>query len=119
VSAQGVLQAVGIYFSCILIFLFLLTIAGAFDSSISTTSGRVSIRPGTDVDSNSSTVPTKLSSGLSYFKVLFSFFVWNISISSGFLASYLWVIRVVFVWVPLLFAGMALWYSTALSSGGG
>jgi hypothetical protein len=102
-----------------MIFLFLLTKAGAFDSSLSTTAGQINTLPGQDVNASSSTVPTKLSGGTSYFKVLFSFFAWNITISSGFLSEYLWVFRVVFVWVPILFAGLALWYSTALSSGGG
>lgn len=116
-GAQGVLQAVAIYFSCVLIFLFLLTNAGAFDSSVMTTAGQINTLPGTDVNSSSGTVPDRLSSGTSYFKVLFSFFAWNISITSGFLADYLWVIRVIFVWVPLLFAGMAFYYSLPFTSG--
>lgn len=54
----------------------------------------------------------------SYFKDLFSFFVFNISINEGeVLMSYLWLIRLIFVYMPLLFLTLSIYYSMPTVSG--
>jgi hypothetical protein len=100
-------------------FLSLMYASGAMDSTFTSTYTQVGHTSSSLINSSSSTVPTKLTSGGSYFGTIFSFFVWNISFTTGFLADYILYIRVLFVWLPLLFLGLAFWYSTALSSGGG
>jgi hypothetical protein len=118
-GAQDIIQGGVIYFIGIFIFLSLMYAAGAMDSSFISTYTQLGHTSSSNINSSSSTVPDKLTTGVSYFSVIFSFFVWNISFTTGFLAEYILFIRILFVWLPLTFIGIAFWYSTALSSGGG
>ena len=52
------------------------------------------------------------------FKDLFSFFFFNISFyNHGVLMNYLWIVRLIFVWFPLLMLVLTIYYSLPTVSG--
>jgi hypothetical protein len=54
----------------------------------------------------------------SYAKDIFSFFLWNINVTGdSLLANYMWLVRLIFVYLPLLFLAIAFYYSLPTVSG--
>jgi len=102
-------------------FISLVYNAGGFDSSFSSNYGSITVIESNTINTSSSNVPTSFSGSKSYFGTIFSFFVWNFSFNTGVLSNslYLFIIRTIFVYLPLIFLALSFWYSTALSSGGG
>jgi hypothetical protein len=120
-SAQSWIQGGIIYFVGLFIFISLVYNAGGFDSSFSSNYGSITVIESNTINTSSSNVPTSFSGSKSYFGTIFSFFVWNFSFNTGVLSNslYLFIIRTIFVYLPLIFLALSFWYSTALSSGGG
>ena len=53
-----------------------------------------------------------------YFRDLFSFFFWNISIYSGAtLMTYFWIVRLFIVWLPLTMLILSIYYSLPTVNG--
>lgn len=107
-----------IYFVLCFTIVSLFSAAGAFSdgSMTATASMTTSGRNVSSTDFNPS--PVAGHSTNSYFKDIFSFFVWNISISdTGVLGSYFWVIRIFLVWIPLTFLLISIYYSLPFTGG--
>ena len=54
------------------------------------------------------------------FKTIFSFFIWNINIydsSHAQLMQYMWIFRIIFVYIPLIALILCVWYSVPTVSG--
>jgi len=120
-SAQSWIQGGIIYFVGLFFFISLVYNAGGFDSSFSSNYASITVIESNTINTSSSNVPTSFSGSKSYFGTIFSFFVWNFSFNTGVLSNslYLFIIRTIFVYLPLIFLALSFWYSTALSSGGG
>lgn len=120
-GAQEWIYGLIIYFVGIFIVFTLFSIAGVFNQGqINVEGGYNPIQKGS---SNYSDLPTGVTSTFSigkYFKDVFSFFVFNISIGTenSTLYNYFWIIRVIFVYIPVTFLIIALWYSLPTIGGG-
>ena len=121
-GVQDWTYALVIYFFGVFVVLTLLSLGGAFaDNSVTSTGGYT---PQTLANQSQIEAPEG-STGIlgafsmkSYFKDLFSFFIFNISINEGdVLMSYLWLIRLIFVYMPLLFLTLSIYYSMPTVSG--
>lgn len=113
-GAQEWIYGLIIYFVGIFVLVTLFSLAGALSpSDLSVTGG---YNPMVSGQVNGSDLPTGVTSTFSigkWFKDVFSFFVFNINIgqSNALLYQYLWLIRVIFVYLPVTFLVLAVWYS--------
>jgi hypothetical protein len=118
-AAQEWIYGLTLYFVGIFIAITLFSIAGA-TSDVSVQGG---YNPQQQGGANFTSMPTGVTSTLSigtYFKDVFSFFVFNISLPTDTLiGQYLWLIRVIFVYLPVLFLVIAVWFSLPTMGGGG
>jgi len=117
-GAQEWVYGLTIYFISIFIFVTLFSIAGVFTEVQAT---GVTTTMDAYQSANASQMST-VTTGFSWtrtFKDVFSFFVFNISIShSGVIMDYFWLFRIILVYVPLAFLVLALYYSAPFTSGG-
>ena len=105
-----------IYFTVLFIMVSLFSIAGVFSNNDLVTDPRfstaVSSSINSSVDSISVTTPN------SAFKDVFSFFFWNISFyNNTILMSYLWLFRIIFVYLPALWLMLSFYYSLPTVNG--
>ena len=110
-GAQEWVMGLTIYFIGVIVMVTLFSIAGVF--SVSTSGGHL---PTPIYNSTSTNLPTGITSTFSIGKILkdvFSFFVFNISISdtSSFIYSYIWLVRLILVQIPVLALLISVWYS--------
>jgi hypothetical protein len=113
-GAQEWIYGLVIYFVGISIVISLFSIAGVLNPNQFHSSG--GYNPQQQGQANFSDLPTGVTSTFSmgkFFKDIFSFFVFNISIGSpgSIIYQYLWLIRIIFVYMPLTFLALAVWYS--------
>jgi hypothetical protein len=113
-SAQDWVYGLIVYFVGIFIVFTLFSIAGVFNQ------GEINVQGGYNPilkgSTNYSELPTGVTSTFSigkYFKDVFSFFIFNISIGTddSILYQYFWIFRVIFVYIPVTFLVLAIWYS--------
>lgn len=112
-TAQHYLNALIIYFVGLFILCNLMFMAGATDNSYTTSYQKFDLQKQA-VNDTKLQAPTGLGS-TSYFKSLFSFFVWDFSFSNGVLSNYQFFFKLIFVWLPLIILALTFWYSTAFS----
>lgn len=107
------------YFIMLFVIITLFSIAGVFRNNEVITNSQFSSSLTATI--NKSGEPSPSLSPLKwrdFFKDIFSFFFWNISIYDGdVLIEFLWIIRIIFVYVPLLSLIITLWYSVPTVSG--
>ena len=113
-AAQEWIYGLTLYFIGIAIVVSLFSLAGAFTPSQFSTHG--GYNPQQAGSANFSNLPTGVTSTFSmgkFFKDIFSFFVFNISIGNdgSIIYQYLWLIRIIFVYIPVTFLVIAIWYS--------
>ena len=112
-----------VYFLGMFLLVTLFSIAGVFQNNEVIVDQRFSTAFSGGVNSSASpsaAAPTGLSAFKwnSYFKDVFSFFFWNISIYEDTeLMNWLWMIRLLFVYLPLLGLLIAIWYSVPTVNG--
>lgn len=113
-GAQEWVYGLILYFVGVFIIITLFSIAGVLNSSqIHVTGGYNPVQKGSV---NASDLPTGVTSSFSWskwFKDVFSFFVFNISIGNdgSLLYQYFWIFRVILVYLPVLALILAIWYS--------
>lgn len=115
--AQEWVYGLSIYFIFSFIIVTLFSMAGSFSGGSFST---VSV---TQYQKANSTVSETNLLGIGYswknwFKDVFSFFVWNISITETGIANWLWLIRIILVYFPAAFLLIAFYYSLPTVSGG-
>jgi len=125
-STQDWTYGLSYYFIFVFIIVTLFSIAGAFsgnndvvinDQFTSSFDNTLNQSKYTDT-SNSSTQTVGSYSISTTFKDLYSFFFFNISIyNHDGLMQYLWLIRLIFVWIPTLMLLLTIYYSLPTVSG--
>jgi len=111
-----------IYFIGLFIIVSLFSISGAFNSGgvvfddrFSSSLSTATLNNATGNQADDLTMIPKQS----YFKDVFSFFFWNINVYQGSntLITYMWLIRLLFVFLPLLALILTIYYSLPTISG--
>lgn len=120
-GTQEWIYGLTLYFVGISIIVSLFSLAGAFSPGEFQTSG--GYNPQQSGQANFSDMPTGVTSTFSmgrFFKDVFNFFVFNISIGNdgSLIYQYLWLIRIIFVYLPVTFLIIAVWYSLPTIGGG-
>lgn len=123
-GTQTVAIGLILYFLGIGIFVTLLSAAGAFSDSSVVYNNPAQIADMATPDYNESYVDTEAISGAKpwnigvWFKDIFSFFAWDIhSTDSGELGQYFWLVRVLFVYLPMVLLIITIYYSMPTVSG--
>ncbi len=116
-GSQTYMTAFVIYFIGLFIVVSLISLGGGFAS------GEVRVSLGYDPVIKGSVNDTAVTPGQSFkwssfFKDVFSFFVFNVS-STGetFITQYLWLVRLIFVYIPLTLLVITFYYSLPTVSG--
>jgi hypothetical protein len=112
--AQEWIYGLVIYFVSIFIIITLFSMAGVLQTNSVIVSG--GYNPVQKGSVNASDLPTGVTSSFSWskwFKDVFSFFVFNISIGNdgSLLYQYFWIFRIMLVYLPVLALILAIWYS--------
>lgn len=115
------------YFVGVFLFVSMFSIAGVFQNNEVVTDNRFSTDLRGNIDTGINVTGTDTSISLlggfkwgNFFRDLFSFFFWNISIydnSQGKLMDSMWIIRIFLVYIPLLAFLICLYYSIPTVSG--
>lgn len=117
-STQTWTYSLILYFVLGFIIVSLFSLAGAFQDQKMQVSYAMTSSGQNISSSDFSQSPVSGHSTSSYFKDVFSFFVWNISITDmGVLSDYFWVLRIFLVWIPLTFLIISLYYSLPFTGG--
>ena len=120
-GTQTWLYALIIYFSGLMVIVSLFSIGGMLTPDQVTTSTGFSRSLGGEVHNESGEVSApsvSVFSWKSYFKDIFSFFVWDINVYEGkILMEYFWIIRIIIVYLPLIALLTCIWYSVPTVSG--
>lgn len=111
------------YFALLFILITLFSIAGVFQHNEVIVDQRFASAFSGSLNASASP-PAGSPDGLSafkwnsYFKDIFSFFFWNISIyDDSELMNWLWMIRIILVYLPLIFLLITIWYSVPTVNG--
>ena len=118
-SAQSWIQGLTLYFVFIFIIVSLFVGGGLIASSPVT--GGYTGQKLTPLNQSSSDESTGLFGGFNlsrYIKAVFSFFAFNIYFTDSTLLQYIIIIRILFVYIPLFFLALAIYYSLPTVSGG-
>lgn len=118
-GTQSVVNGCILYFIGLFIIVSLFAIIGAFPKNEVITDSRFSSTLSGSINASRVADSTdKLKIG-TVFKDVFSFFFWNISFTdNGILIDYLWLIRILFVYLPLLVLLISIYYSLPFVSSG-
>ena len=115
-NAQDWVFGLTIYFTGLFIVVSLFSIGGMFDGSVD-----IDARFSSSISSNINQSQSADDLGFSltdYFKDVFSFFFWDIQILEGTqLMSYMWLLRILLVYLPLLALVLSIYYSLQTVSG--
>jgi len=109
-----------LYFVGLLIIVSLFSISGAFaGNSEVVIDSRFSNSLQGDINNSKTVDDLSIYPSTSYFKDIFSFFYWNVSIygDDNILVQYLWLIRIIFVFIPTLALMLTVYYSLPTVSG--
>ena len=109
-----------LYFVGLLIIVSLFSISGVFagDNQVVVDSRFSSSLQG-NINTSKTADDLTIYPNRSYFADIFSFFYWNISIygNDNILVQYLWLIRIIFVYIPFLALLLTIYYSLPTVSG--
>lgn len=112
------------YFVGLFIIISIFSIAGVFNESTVSFDNRFSSSLQSHTNETSEgDVPSSIIPQKSYFKDVFSFFFWNINYygdgeNNSVLVEYMWLIRILFVFIPLFILILTIYYSLPTVSGG-
>lgn len=122
-GAQSWVVGLGIYFLGIGLLTLLGNLAGIFDDDAVVLAGGANYQQLGAINTTVTAGDVGLFGGFkfsTFLKDIFSLFVFNISVSGDSLfVQYLWLIRILFIWLPGVMFVLGIYYSLPTVAGGG